>query len=180
MNSTEKTAVKDEWNECTWAIQVNRTREREGAAKFNKNDKRLYELYILFRIKLLLSAESKLRERIDDEIEKKSNHEQLLNRRIFHFSPTRTHSVFYFWIKSMNWKHTFHSSSNSKANGANTQFIVNLNGFSFLFSTKIEEKSNSKKKKKKKSPRTFPKQQIFQQHILQWQLNMYTRIQYQQ
>lgn len=56
MNSNSQS---EEWVEARSSYQV------------HKNDKRLYELYILFRIKLLLSAESKLRERIDDEIEKK-------------------------------------------------------------------------------------------------------------
>lgn len=37
-----------------------------GNSNINKNDKRLFEFYILFRIKLLLSAEKKI-----DEIEKK-------------------------------------------------------------------------------------------------------------
>lgn len=62
----------DEWK-TVHELQVDRKSECKWneATKFTKTDKRLYELYILFRIKLLLSAESKLRERIDDEIEKK-------------------------------------------------------------------------------------------------------------
>lgn len=59
--------------ECTWTPSQSEewVENERGSNQVHKNDKRLYELYILFRIKLLLSAESKLRERIDDEIEKK-------------------------------------------------------------------------------------------------------------
>lgn len=70
-----------------WWLESDRERVSNGNGNINKNDKRLSELYILFRIKLLLSAERR-------ERKKWRNRKGIKCERILNWSTsfTRSHS----------------------------------------------------------------------------------------